>query len=147
MQIYFEVMQLRQIHSGKFTMRKGGMKDVVRLVAVILVCQLPPDPKTETEPARDFGRKHQRINRSHKEIFKLSVNITLATNKATSTQSNGQRALLTKKFCASRKNLRVLYSYNNTVKTVDPFTNIDITTFKICLICHNNSLCPENFTI
>ena len=69
-------------------MRKGGMKDVVRLVAVILVCQLPPDPKTETEPARDFGRKHQRINRSHKEIFKLSVNITLATNKATSTQSN-----------------------------------------------------------
>ena len=38
------------------------MKDVVRLVAVILVCQLPPDPKTETEPARDFGRKHQRIN-------------------------------------------------------------------------------------
>ena len=81
-------MQLRQIHSGKFTMRKGGMKDVVRLVAVILVCQLPPDPKTETEPARDFGRKHQRINRSHKEIFKLSVNITWVTNKATSTQSN-----------------------------------------------------------
>ena len=107
MQIYFEVMQLRQIHSGKFTMRKGGMKDVVRLVAVILVCQLPPDPKTETEPARDFGRKHQRINRSHKEIFKLSVNITLATKKATSTQSNGQRALLTKKFCASKKILRI----------------------------------------
>ena len=37
------------------------MKDVVRLVAaVILVCQLPPVPKTA--PARDFGRKHQRIN-------------------------------------------------------------------------------------
>ena len=36
------------------------MKDVVRLVVVILVCQLPPVPKTA--PARDFGRKHQRIN-------------------------------------------------------------------------------------
>ena len=36
------------------------MKDVVRLVAVILVCQLPPVPKTA--PARDFGRKHPRIN-------------------------------------------------------------------------------------
>ena len=33
---------------------------MVRLVAVILVCQLPPVPKTA--PARDFGRKHQRIN-------------------------------------------------------------------------------------
>ena len=37
------------------------MKDVARLVAaVILVCQLPPVPKTA--PARDFGRKHQKIN-------------------------------------------------------------------------------------
>ena len=47
------------------------MKDVVRLVAVILVCQLPPVPKTA--PARDFGRKHQRINDDDEMMMMIMI--------------------------------------------------------------------------